>query len=176
MKNCWQFTRKKWCGEAENVFQFYPNCKISFMCYDGTAEQVGAKINIVKDINLEYPLLKMIEKAKDFVSAQLREFTALNLSTGMFQIVPEYPEFAWLEGIVNAITHREYGMTGSYIKITMFDDRLEILSLGKLPSIVTVDNIRDTRFTRKSRIRTADRAFWTYSRNQIKSFNGNRTD
>lgn len=137
---------------AENVFQFYPNCRIRFIRYDGTAEQVGAKINIVKDINLEYPLLKMIEKAKDFVSAQLREFTALNLTTGMFQIVPEYPEFAWLEGIVNAVTHREYGMTGSYIKITMFDDRLEILSPGKLPSIVTVDNIRDTRFSRNPRI------------------------
>lgn len=137
---------------AENVFQFYPNCRIRFIRYDGTAEQVGAKINIVKDINLEYPLLKMIEKAKNFVSDQLREFTALNLTTGMFQIVPEYPEFAWLEGIVNAVTHREYGMTGSYIKITMFDDRLEILSPGKLPSIVTVDNIRDTRFSRNPRI------------------------
>ncbi len=137
---------------AENIFQFYPNCRIRFIRYDGTAEQVGTKINIVKDVNLEYPLLKIIEKAKDFVSAQLREFTALNQTTGMFQVVPEYPEFAWLEGVVNAVTHREYGMTGSYIKITMFDDRLEILSPGKLPSIVTIDNIRDTRFSRNPRI------------------------
>ena len=41
------------------------------------------------------------------------EFTALNPETGIFQIVPEYPVFAWLEGIVNAITHREYGMFGT---------------------------------------------------------------
>jgi hypothetical protein len=46
--------------------------------YDGTAEQVRTKINIIKDVNLEYPLLKIIEKAKEFVSVQLREFTALN--------------------------------------------------------------------------------------------------
>ena len=122
------------------------------MRYDGTVEQVGTKINIIKDVNLEYPLLKIIEKAKKFVFVQLREFTALNQTTGRFRIVPEYPKFAWLEGIVNTVTHREYGMIGSYIKISMFDDRLEILSPSKLPSIVTINNIRDTRFSRNPRI------------------------
>ena len=53
---------------------------------------------------------------------------------------------------VRRFRDREYGMTGSYIKITMFDDRLEIVSPGKLPSIVTIDNIRDTRFSRNPRI------------------------
>lgn len=53
---------------------------------------------------------------------------------------------------MNTVTHREYGMIGSYIKISMFDDRLEILSPSKLPSIVTINNIRDTRFSRNPRI------------------------
>ena len=119
---------------------------------DTTFLRICDRTKEIKDVNLEYPLLKIIAKAKEFVSVQLREFTALNQTTGRFQIVPEYPEFAWLEGIVNAVTHREYGMTGSYIKVSMFDDRLEILSPGKLPSIVTIDNIRDTRFSRNSRI------------------------
>ena len=133
---------------AENIFQFYPNCRIRFLRYDGTAEQVGTKINIIKDVNLEYPLLKIIEKAKEFVSVQLREFTALNQTTGRFQIVPEYPEFAWLEGLVNAVTHRDYSISGEYIRVTMFDDRIEFLSPGRLPSIVTVENIQTTRFSR----------------------------
>lgn len=137
---------------AQNIYQFYPNCRIRFIRYDGTVEQVGTSINIIKDVSIEYPLLNILEKAKDFISGQLREFTALNQMTGQFQNVPEYPEFAWLEGIVNAVTHREYGMTGSYIKVSMFDDRLEILSPGKLPSIVTIDNIRETRFSRNPRI------------------------
>ena len=137
---------------AENIQQFYPNCRIRFVRYDGTAEQVGTRINIVKDYNIEYPLLKIIDKAKEFLTMQLREFTALNEMTGMFQVVPEYPEFAWLEGIVNAVAHREYGMTGSHIKVAMFDDRLEITSPGKLPNIVTVDNIQMTRYSRNPRI------------------------
>lgn len=137
---------------AENPMMFYPNCRIRFVRYDGTSEQVGTKINIIKDVNIEKPILRIIDEAKNFVSTQLREFTALNPETGMFQIVPEYPEFAWLEGIVNAVAHREYGMSGRYIKIAMFDDRLEIESPGKLPNIVTLDNIRDTRYSRNPRI------------------------
>ena len=43
-------------------------------------------------------------------------------------------------------------MTGSYIKVTMYDDRLEIESPGKLPNIVTIENIRETRFSRNPRI------------------------
>lgn len=34
----------------------------------------------------------------------------------------------------------------------MYDDRLEIESPGKLPSIVTVDNIKETRYSRNPRI------------------------
>lgn len=137
---------------AENIQQFYPNCRIRFLRYDGTVEQVGTNINIIKDVNIEYPILRIIDKAKDFIATQLREFTALNPKTGMFQIVPEYPEFAWLEGVVNAVAHREYGMAGSYIKVTMFDDRLEIQSPGKLPNIVNIENIQVTRYSRNPRI------------------------
>ena len=118
----------------------------------GSSAQVGTSINIIRDVNIELPILKIIDEAKRFISSQLREFTALNQKSGKFQIVPEYPEFAWLEGIVNAVTHREYGMAGGYIRVTMFDDRLEILSPGKLPNVVTIDNIRETRYSRNPRI------------------------
>lgn len=137
---------------AQNIAQFYPNCRIRFVRYAGDSAQVGININIVKDINIEYPILRIIGEARQFIATQLREFTALNSQTGKFQIVPEYPEFAWLEGIVNAVTHREYGMSGNYISVIMYDDRLEIKSPGKLPNIVTVDNIQETRYSRNPRI------------------------
>ena len=137
---------------AENPLQFYPNCRIRFVRYDGTSEMLGTQMNIVKDVNIEKPILRIIDDAKKFIATQLREFTALNPETGMFQSVPEYPEFAWLEGIVNAVTHREYGMSGRYIKVSMFDDRLEIESPGKLPNIVNIENIQTTRYSRNPRI------------------------
>ena len=137
---------------AKNIVQFYPNCRIRFVRYDGTKARTGIDINIIRDYSIELPILKIIKVAKDFIGSQLREFTALEPATGKFQIVPEYPEFAWLEGIVNAVTHREYAMSGRYILVSMYDDRLEIESPGKLPSIVTVENIKETRYSRNPRI------------------------
>ena len=109
---------------------------------------VGTSINIIKDVSIEYSLLRLIDKAKEFIATQLREFTKLNAMTGKFDVVPEYPEFAWIEGITNAICHRDYAMTGAFIKVCMFDDRLEITSPGQLPDVVTLENICETRFSR----------------------------
>lgn len=137
---------------ARNIGQFYPNCRIRFIRYEGVDAKTGTDINITRDKSIEVPLLRIIEQAKEFIGSQLREFTALDKKTGTFQIVPEYPEFAWLEGIVNAVTHREYAMSGRYILVSMYDDRLEIESPGKLPNIVTLDNIKETRYSRNPRI------------------------
>lgn len=137
---------------SKNIIQFYPNCRIRFVRYDGTKARVGVDINIIRDYSIELPILRIIRTAKDFIGNQLREFMALDAVSGKFYTVPEYPEFAWLEGIVNAVTHREYAMTGGYILVSMYDDRLEIESPGKLPSIVTIDNIKETRYSRNPRI------------------------
>ncbi|MBQ6449464.1 putative DNA binding domain-containing protein [bacterium] len=137
---------------ARNITQFYPNCRVRFVRYDGNKAQVGTKMNIIKDVNIELPIIKLVEESKKFVSTQLREFTSLNPQTGKFETTKEYPEFAWTEGIVNAIVHREYGLSGAYVLVTMFDDRLVISSPGNLPNIVTLENIEYTRYSRNSRI------------------------
>ena len=137
---------------AKNIMQFYPNCRIRFVRYDGTAIKPGTEINIIKDYSIDLPILRIIDRAKDFIGGQLRDFTAMDKKTGTFVSVPEYPEFAWLEGIVNAVTHREYAMEGNYIKVNMYDDRMEIESPGKLPNVVTIENIKETRYSRNPRI------------------------
>lgn len=38
---------------AKNVYQFYPNCRIRFIRYDGTSAGVGTQMNIIKDANIE---------------------------------------------------------------------------------------------------------------------------
>lgn len=51
--------------------------------------------------------------------------------TGQGRIeMPEYPEQAVFEAIVNALIHRDYLETGSEVHIDIFDDRLEIYSPG----------------------------------------------
>ncbi|QQC56513.1 cell filamentation protein Fic [Streptococcus dysgalactiae] len=109
---------------------------------------------------------RLITKVRDFVRTQLREFQYLD-NDGQFKTLPEYPEFAWFEGIVNAVTHRNYSIFGDYIRIMMFDDRLEIHSPGKLPNIVTVENIKHERFSRNPRIaRTLTEFGWVREMNE----------
>lgn len=44
--------------------------------------------------------------------------------------LPDYPKRSVLEGLVNALIHRQYLDLGSEVHIDLFDDRLEIYSPG----------------------------------------------
>ena len=71
---------------------------------------------------------------------------------GIFVTEEEYSEFVRTEIIVNAVTHRDYGIKGTDIQIKMFDDRLEVDSPGTFAGMVTKDNIRHTHFSRNPKI------------------------
>ena len=66
--------------------------------------------------------------------------------------VPEYPEEVLREAIVNALAHRDYGLVGSTVDITIWDDRIEVTSPGPLPGHITVDNMRQEHYSRNPRI------------------------
>lgn len=136
---------------SKNPCKYIPNARVRFIRYDGTKSETGTRLNIIKEESFELPLPLLIEDVKKMVKSQLRDFSSLN-DQGLFVTVPEYPEFAWLEGIVNAVVHRDYSVTGDCIKIFMYDDRLEIFSPGKLPNMVTIENLMYTRFSRNPRI------------------------
>ncbi len=131
--------------------QFLPGARVRFLRYEGKVAGVGENFNLVKDITIEKPLHLLLTEARNLLEAQMREFQQLT-KDGIFKRIPEYPAFAWLEGLVNAVAHRDYSLQGDYIRITMFDDRIEFSSPGRLPSIVTVDNIQTTRFSRNPMI------------------------
>ena len=67
---------------------------------------------------------------------------------GKLKIIPDYPEFTWFEGLVNTVTHRDYAHSGDHIRVMMRDDRTEMLSPGKPPNVVTLENTRRTRWAR----------------------------
>ncbi|MCH3967837.1 MAG: putative DNA binding domain-containing protein [Atopobiaceae bacterium] len=136
---------------AEDPSSFMPQARVRVLRFDGTKMETGERLNISKDRTFDGPIPKVVDGAYTLISSMLREFQFLG-PDGKFQVVPEYPEFAWFEGIVNAVTHRDYAFRGDYIRVSMYDDRLEILSPGKLPNTVTLDNMRTTRYSRNPRI------------------------
>ena len=62
--------------------------------------------------------------------------------------MPQYSEKALFEAVVNAVAHRDYSMSGARIRLSMFEDRLEIQSPGALPNNLTVDSMEVRQSTR----------------------------
>ena len=52
----------------------------------------------------------------------------------------DYPEEALREALLNALVHREYSFSGSTL-ISVFDDRIEFVSIGGLAPGITLDDI-----------------------------------
>jgi len=53
---------------------------------------------------------------------------------------PDYPEDAVREALLNALIHRDYAFSSSII-ISIFEDRIEFVSIGGLPKGVSLDDI-----------------------------------
>lgn len=62
-----------------------------------------------------------------------------------------YPFETLHEIITNAVLHRDYSIT-SDVKIIIFDNRIEVISPGKLPGHVTIHNILDEQLARNGAI------------------------
>lgn len=135
-----------------------PQARIRVVKIDGRELGSGATMNVVKDETFDGPLIKAYPAAKAFIATQLRDFQH-EVPGSVFRTVPEYPEFPWTEGLANAIAHRDYSLGGEYIRVYIFDDRMEISSPGKPPNFVTIENMRTSRYSRNPRIARALTAF-----------------
>lgn len=151
---------------GKNPSRFLPQARLRVFKFSGSEMDVGQNFNVVKNAEFDKALPRVIMESRDFVKMQLRDFQKLQ-KDGMFVTIPEYPEFAWFEGIVNAVTHRDYSIAGDHIKVLMYDDHLSIESPGKLPNIVTLENIKEERFSRNPRIaRTLTEFGWVREMNE----------
>jgi len=82
----------------------------------------------------------LFDNSLGFITSQLRSYQVdkdFN-STGKLEIEVE----VLTELIINALVHRDYYINAS-IKIFMFDDRVEIISPGKLTNSLTVEKIKN---------------------------------
>lgn len=137
---------------SEDPDKYIPNALVRYVRYAGVSAKTGAEHNVIKDERFNGCIPRLIELLKRFVYASLKDYYYLDIATGRFVKISEYPEEAWLEGIVNALCHRSYNLQGNCVYLKHFDDRLEISNSGPLPAQVTVENIRTERYARNPRI------------------------
>ena len=132
--------------------KYITSASVRYIRFDGIEVLTGTNHNVTKDERFENNIPRLIDELKVFLKTSFKDYYFLEMDTGRFKKVPEYPEEAWLEGIVNALCHRSYNVQGNAIYIKHFDDRLEICNSGPLPAQVTVENIKTERFARNPRV------------------------
>ena len=140
---------------AKDPEKYITSATLRYIRYEGDEALVGTELNVIKDERFETNIPRIIGNVKAFLKATLKDYYFLDLDSGRFNKVPEYPEEAWLEGVVNALCHRSYNVQGNAIYIKHFDNRLEISNSGPLPAQVTVENIRTERYARNPRVARA---------------------
>lgn len=119
-----------------------PGAKIRFLKFDSDEEGTGKSYNVVKDNWIFGPIPKQIVEIRSIVKTHMREFTRLG-KEGRFYTLPEYPEDAWTEAIVNATVHRSYNHKNMNIFVKMFNGKMIIESPGGFPPPTNADNIYD---------------------------------
>lgn len=122
--------------------QIFPGAFIRFLRFEGEHEGTGEKFNAVKDIRCVGCVPKQIAYIESVLDGQLREFSSLG-KDHKFYTAPEYPKPAWYELVVNACVHRSYASRNMNIFVKMFADRLEVVSPGGFPPLVTPETIYD---------------------------------
>ena len=83
----------------------------------------------------------IIEQAIDFVRRNV-DVEAWIDDGGQRQERWDYPLEAVREAIVNAVEHRDYTISVMDIELSLYSDRLEVISPGRLPNTVTVEKMR----------------------------------
>ena len=91
------------------------------------------------------PLPTQIAEAVRFVARNMR--VAARKMPGR-EDVPQYSTTAVFQAVVNAVVHRDYSMSARRIRLSMFQDRLEIDSPGQLPNGMTIEGMEASQATR----------------------------
>ena len=121
--------------------QWLPNVGITATRYlgrDRASGQIDAQ-------EITGPLNRQIGDAVAFAMRNMR--VAARKAPARVNL-PQYSERALFEAIVNAVVHRDYSIYGSRIRLSMFEDRLEIQSPGSLPNNLTLDSMATRQATR----------------------------
>ncbi|MYA03211.1 MAG: transcriptional regulator [Caldilineaceae bacterium SB0664_bin_22] len=133
---------------GRNPGRFLPQSGLRAICYPGTEPDYAVRA----DETIKGPLVPLgssavpviepglVDRGWDFV----RRHTVPEawLEGARRQERWEYPEEVLREILVNALVHRDYSITGTDVMLTIFSDRLEIQSPGRLPNTVTTDGMK----------------------------------
>ncbi len=125
--------------------RFLPQAGVDAAAFPGANKDYAARERTA----LRGPMTPLLNDAGEIVEAGLVEqalaFAKRNIAvTGQLEEggarreeLLAYPLEAIREAIVNALVHRDYLLSSTDIELSIFDDRIEIVSPGRLPNGIT---------------------------------------
>ncbi len=122
-------------------------CGIKISRYDTELNNPDRE-HLKKQYTIEGCLYRQIQEAAKIIT-EVIESIKVRSSEGLIEA--KYPQETIWEILVNAVIHRDYSISDD-IQIHIFNNRVEVVSPGKLPGYVTVENILEARFSRNSKI------------------------
>ncbi len=126
---------------ARQVEVRYPQAEITLVRYRGRDMADAFEREDVRDT-----LVEAVRRAERWLMEHMRKGSRM---VGLErQDWTQFPPGAVREALVNAVAHRDYSVRGEGIRVSLFSDRLEVYSPGRLPGHVTVENIVEERFSR----------------------------
>ncbi len=130
--------------------RYLPQAGINAVAFAGTEKEYAARerkqlrgaMTLLMDGNGNLLETGLVEQSVDFVRRNTSVSAVLEYGARGVER-PTYPEDAVREAIVNALTHRDYLLSGTDIELAVYSDRLEIISPGNLPNGITPESMRD---------------------------------
>ena len=126
------------CREPQ---QFLSSAFIQAVAYRGNAISPQADSAYQRDArDITGPLDQQIFEACDFVRRNM-QVAARKGAAGGREDIPQLDMLAVFEAVTNAVAHRDYSMTGSKVRLRLFDDRLELYTPGLLVNTMTPESL-----------------------------------
>ncbi len=134
---------------AKNVNKWHPRSRVRILKVNGAEEKPAPDYNVNEVADISGNIFKLIPESWDALRPALSETRFSN--DGLFKTQVIYPESACREALINAITHRDYSLEGRGVEIRIFNNRLEILSPGKLLSKLTIEDLKELKGAHETR-------------------------
>ncbi len=128
--------------------RFLPHAGIDAAAYPGTEKDYAAKergalrgpMTPLFDANGAVVENGLVEQALEFVRRNTPVTATLDEGRRIEKFA--YPPEVLREAIVNAVIHRDYLLSSTDIELSVYANRLEIISPGRLPNGITPDRMR----------------------------------
>lgn len=134
---------------AKHPTKWHPRSQVRILRVKGIEEKTGEDFNLIELAEVSGNIFLLYQNSWEALRPHLTE-TRFS-KDGVFKNQIIYPELACKEALINAITHRDYSLEGRGIEIKVFDDRLEILSPGKLLSSITIKDLEELKGVHQTR-------------------------